>query len=173
MKNVTDMAKPSAEQVTRCLNAIYDPFTYRREIDYFRFRDNNQNLNVGGGVPWLTLEAVKLTHGFHSSNNGSCLWTMLANTLTDFYPNWREHIGGSYMVYSPKIWNMYQEAAVEYFKITNHVHFENNYAIFMGKFISENHVQILECIYAYPNAKEITKPKVNWFTRTLNKILGR
>ena len=118
MKNVTDMAKPSAEQVTRCLNAIYDPITYRREIDYFRFRDNNQNLNVGGGVPWLTLEAVKLTHGFHSSNNGSCLWTMLANTLTDFYPNWREHIGGSYMVYSPKIWNMYQEAAVEYFKIT-------------------------------------------------------
>ena len=117
------MAKPSAEQVTRCLNAIYDSITYRREIDYFRFRDNNQNLNVGSGVPWLTLEAVKLTHRLHMSNNGSCLWSMLANTLTDFYPNWREHIGGSYMVYSPKIWNMYQEAAVEYFKITNHVHF--------------------------------------------------
>ena len=47
MKNVTDMAKPSAEQVTQSLNAIYDSITYRREIDYFRFRDNNQNLNVG------------------------------------------------------------------------------------------------------------------------------
>ena len=167
------MTKLTATQVTQRLNVIYDPITYRREMDHFHFSKVNQNLNVGSCVPWLTLETVKLNRMYWQSNNGSCLWSMLANTLTDFYPNWREHIGGSYMVYSPKIWNMYQEAAVEYFKITNHVHFENNYAIFMGKFISENHVQILECIYAYPNAKEITKPKVNWFTRILNKILGR
>ena len=57
MKIVTDLAKPSAEQVTQSLNAIYDPIAYRREIDYFRFRDSNQNLNR---YWWMSLKYVVL-----------------------------------------------------------------------------------------------------------------
>lgn len=156
------MNNPTPEQITQRLNEIYKPISYCREMDYFKMKPINASLNVGSSVSWLCIDPEKIPSSFQYGTNGSCLWTMLANILDSYDPVWRSRVGGKYMVYHPKIWTLYQQAAASHFKVTNQTHFEQNYPIFMGNFISVNHRQILELIYEWHDkteTKKANKPK--------------
>ena len=156
MRNISEI---TPEQITQRLNEIYKPISYCREMDYFKLKPINASLNVGSSISWLCIDPEKIPSSFHYGTNGSCLWTMLALILDSYDPCWRTRVNGRYMVYHPKIWTLYQQAAATYFKVTNQTHFETNYPIFMGNFISENHRQILELIYEWHDKTETKKAK--------------